>query len=75
MTRIQLIRHALKLWNVADVPKELNRSNARKWIASVDRLGDRWLLAKLFEAQPEQQNVQPTLLDQWLLAKKVSRLQ
>ena len=46
MNKTQLIRHALKLWNVPYVPKEVNRSNARKWIRSVTLLGDKWLLAK-----------------------------
>jgi hypothetical protein len=45
MSKIQLIKHALRLWNVPNVPREINRANARKWIASVERLGDRWLLA------------------------------
>lgn len=49
MSRTQLVKHALKLWNVPHVPKEINRANARKWIASVERLGDRWLLAKKVE--------------------------
>ena len=46
MTRVQLIRHALKLWNIPYVSRETNRANARKWVRSVERLGDRWLLAK-----------------------------
>lgn len=46
MTKIQLLRHAAKLWNVPHVPREINRANARKWIASVERLGEKWLLAK-----------------------------
>lgn len=46
MTKTQLIKHALKLWNVPYVPREVNRANARKWIAAVERLGDRWLLAR-----------------------------
>jgi len=45
MSKIQLIRHALRLWNVPHVPRETNRANARKWVRSVERLGDRWLLA------------------------------
>ena len=45
MTRVQLIKHALKLWNVPHVPREINRANARKWVKSVERLGDRWLVA------------------------------
>lgn len=44
--RIELLRHAVKLWNVPHVPREINRANARKWIASVERLGEKWLLAK-----------------------------
>lgn len=47
--RIELLRHAVKLWNVPHVPKEINRANARKWVASVERLGDKWLLAKKVE--------------------------
>jgi hypothetical protein len=46
MSRIQLIRHALRLWNVPHVSRETNRANTRKWLASVERLGDKWLLAK-----------------------------
>jgi hypothetical protein len=49
MSKTQLVKHALKLWNVPHVSKEVNRANARKWIASVERLGDRWLLAKKIE--------------------------
>lgn len=49
MTKIQLARHALKLWNVANVPREINRSNARKWFRSVTLLGDKWLLMKKIE--------------------------
>lgn len=76
MSRLQLVKHAIRLWSVPDVPKEINRSNTRKWIASVDRLGDKWLLySTICPTQPEQQNSQPTLLDQWLLEKKINRLQ
>lgn len=46
MTRFTLLRRAVRLWNVPYVPKEINRSNAIKWVHSVERLGDRWLLAK-----------------------------
>lgn len=44
--RIEFLRHAVKLWSVPHVSREINRANARKWIASVERLGDKWLLAK-----------------------------
>ena len=46
MTRVQLIKHALKLWNVPHVPREINRANARKWLHAVELLGDRWLVAQ-----------------------------
>jgi hypothetical protein len=46
MSKLQLVKHALRLWNVPHVPREVNRSNARKWLRSVELLGERWLLAK-----------------------------
>jgi hypothetical protein len=46
MSKLQLVKHALRLWNVPHVDKQTNRANARKWIASVERLGERWLLMK-----------------------------
>ncbi len=46
MTKMQLAKHALRLWNVRHVDKQTNRSNARKWLRSVELLGDRWLLAQ-----------------------------
>lgn len=49
MSKLQLAKHALRLWNIPYVSRETNRANARKWIASVERLGDRWLLAKQVE--------------------------
>lgn len=51
MTKTQLMRHAVKLWQVPHVPREINRSNARKWLAAVERLGDRWLLAQPIRRQ------------------------
>jgi len=46
MSKLQLVKHALRLWKVPHVDKQTNRSNARKWLRSVELLGDRWLLAK-----------------------------
>ena len=46
MTKTQLLRHAVKLWQVPHVPRETNRANARKWVAAVERLGDKWVYAK-----------------------------
>lgn len=41
-----LVRRANKLWSSPTVPRELNEINKRKWIKAVQRLGDRWLLAR-----------------------------
>lgn len=49
MSRMQLLRHAVRLWYVPLVPKEICHANARKWIKSVEYLGDKWLLAKKVE--------------------------
>lgn len=46
VTKMQLAKHALKLWNVPDVDKQTNRANARKWLKAIERLGDRWVYAK-----------------------------
>jgi len=46
VSKMQLAKHALRLWNVPHVPREVNRSNARRWLRSVELLGDRWLLAQ-----------------------------
>lgn len=43
MSRLQLVKHAIRLWKVTDVPREIYKANTRKWIKSVDRLGERWL--------------------------------
>ena len=53
MTKISLMRHAVKLWQVPHVPREINRANARKWVAAVERLGDRWLLSKPVERKEQ----------------------
>jgi hypothetical protein len=45
-TKMQLAKHALRLWNVPHVPREVNRSNARKWLRAVERLGDKWLVGQ-----------------------------
>jgi hypothetical protein len=48
-----MLRHVRKLWNVAYMPREINRANQRKWVRSVRVLGDRWLLAKHIERKGE----------------------
>lgn len=45
-TTRSLIRKANKLWDVPDVPPEINRANKKKWLRSVIQLGDKWLFAK-----------------------------
>jgi hypothetical protein len=45
MTNTQLARQAIRLWSNPMAPKSTNRHNQRQWLASVIRLGDKWLLA------------------------------
>ena len=74
MTELKrLVRHSQELWNSPLVPSHLSRHNRKAWVRSVLRLGDKWVFAKLVDAQPEQPP--PSLLDKWLLAKRVERLQ
>jgi hypothetical protein len=42
----QLRKKARCLYNNRDVPEHINQYNQRKWVRSVLRLGDRWLVAK-----------------------------
>lgn len=46
MTKTQLMRHAVRLWSVKHVPREINRANTRKWLRSVELLGDKWLVGQ-----------------------------
>lgn len=45
MTTIQLARRAVRIYSNDMAPKHINRHNQRQWIAAVQRLGDKWLLA------------------------------
>lgn len=49
MSRITLMRRAIRNWSSPMVPRHINRSNQRKWLQAVERLGDAWLLAKPVE--------------------------
>jgi hypothetical protein len=49
MNTEQLRRKARELYNNKEVPQEVNQYNQRKWIRSVLKLGDKWLLAKNVE--------------------------
>ena len=42
----QLRRKARQLYNNKLVPQEVNQYNQRKWVRSVLKLGDKWLIAK-----------------------------
>lgn len=42
----ELRRKARKLYNNNQVPQEVNQYNQRKWVRSVLKLGDKWLVAK-----------------------------
>jgi hypothetical protein len=42
----ELRRKARQLYNNKQVPTEVNQLNQRKWVRSVLKLGDKWLLAK-----------------------------
>lgn len=44
--KIKLLKMSRRLWNADYVPAELNRLNQLKWARAVDKLGDKWLLAK-----------------------------
>lgn len=43
------LKRVRRLYNVDYIPRELNRSNQRKWVAAVRMLGDKWLLAQSVE--------------------------
>lgn len=46
---VRMLKHVRQLWNVPFVPQEINRANQRKWVQSIRRLGDKWLLARHIE--------------------------
>ena len=44
--KTELLKTSRKLWSVDYMPREINRANQLKWAQAVQRLGERWLLAK-----------------------------
>ena len=42
----KMLVKARELFSVDYMPKEINRANQRKWVRSIRRLGDKWLLAQ-----------------------------
>jgi hypothetical protein len=49
----RILKHVRQMWNVPFVPQEINRANQRKWVQSVRRLGDKWLLARHIERKAQ----------------------
>lgn len=45
----QLRRKARELYNNELVPESINQYNQRKWVRTVLKLGEKWLLAKQIE--------------------------
>ena len=45
MSTYTLARRACRLYRGGYMPKEIRRANQRKWIAAVQMLGPKWLLA------------------------------
>jgi len=46
MNTQELRRKARQLYNNEQVPTKVNQYNQRKWVRSVLKLGDKWLVAK-----------------------------
>jgi len=46
LTTEQLRRKARQIYNNELAPEHINQHNQRKWVRSVLRLGDHWLIAK-----------------------------
>lgn len=72
---IKLLKRSRALWNVTNVSRETNRSNALKWARSINRLGDKWLFATFIEALPNQQCPKPLILDKWLSTRQAQQSQ
>ena len=47
----KMLVKARQLFSVEYMPPEINRANQRKWIRSIRKLGDKWLLAKHIEIE------------------------
>lgn len=52
MSTFTLARRACRLYRGEYVSKAIRRANQRKWIAAVERLGSRWLLAAPINKEP-----------------------
>jgi hypothetical protein len=47
--KTNMLKRARELWNVAYIPREMNRANQRKWIRGLRIVGDKWLYAHHLE--------------------------
>lgn len=46
--RVELLKTARRLWQELDyVPKDVTRKNQLKWAQAVQRIGGKWLLARM----------------------------
>lgn len=43
---ISLLRQAVRIWRSEYATKEINRRNQVAWLRAVEKLGDKWLLAR-----------------------------
>jgi len=48
---LKLIRRAVRLFRNELAPRHIRRANARKWLAAVEKLGDRWVYAKTIKLE------------------------
>lgn len=54
---MKLIRRAIKNFPTTIAGKTTARSNQRKWLRSVELLGDKWILAKKVERREVERRV------------------
>lgn len=52
MSRINLMRRAVRLFNSEYASREINRHNRIAWLRSVEALGNKWLLAEPIRRTP-----------------------
>ena len=47
--KTNMLKRTRELWNVSNVPREINRANQLKWVRSLRMVGDKWLYAHHLE--------------------------
>ncbi len=48
---IDQLKRVRRLFNVDYIPREQNRANQRKWVASIRMLGSKWVLTQYQQIQ------------------------